>query len=214
MDKQADTNEQSQVQQMPGANTPAVDGDLPTFFKILAASLAADQVRLGTTPEGGQQAERRHPAQRASKAALAKQARDVEQAKKDREKANRPKRTRVPLLVAAAAILVVSGVMAAMPKGSDPFPEALMGVWESTSERYAERSFELQLDHIIFQQGVDQFTSHPVTGMNMKSDEGGSKLYTVLYDNAGAEYQFSFVYQPDEALIRFKNQPQVKWYKQ
>jgi len=212
LDKQADTNERTQRQQTPG-DTAAVDNDLPTFFKILAASLAADQVRMGTTQQK-KPAEHRHPAQRASKAALAKQARDVEKAEKDREKANQPKRTRVPLLVAAAAILVVSGVMAAMPKSSDPLPEALMGVWESTSERYAARSFELQLDQITFQQGDDQFTSHPITGLDIDSDAGGSSLYTVVYDNAGAEYQFAFVYQPDEALIRFKNQPQVKWYKQ
>ncbi len=212
VDKQADNNERPESAKTP--QTPAaadVHNNLPTFFKTLAASLAADRARMGGDKKTGA-AERRHPAQRASKAALAKQARDIEKAKKARGDASGVKKTRVPLLAAAAAILIVSGVMAAMPKSSDPLPDALMGVWESTSERYSDRSFELQVDLVTFQQGVDEFTTHPITGLEATPEDGGT-IYVLRYDIGETEYDFSFVHQPDEGLIRFKNQPQIKWYK-
>ncbi len=211
MDKQANNNERPESAETPPTVAAAdVHNNLPTFFKTLAASLAADQARMGGDKKTGA-AERRHPAQRASKAALAKQARDIDKAKKARGDASGVKKTRVPLLAAAAAILIVSGVMAARPK-SDPLPDALMGVWESTSARYADRSFEIQPDQVTFQQGSDKFTTHPITGLEA-TPEDGATTYVLRYDIGETEYDFSFVHQPDEGLIRFKNQPQIKWYK-
>ncbi len=204
------TNNPDEEQQAAQPHAGQAAQDLQTFFKTLAASLAADQARMGGDKKTGQ-AERRHPAQRASKAALAKQARDIERAKKARGDASGVKKTRVPLLAAAAAIIIVSGVMAARPK-NDPLPDALMGVWESTSARYADRSFNLEADQVIFQQGKDKFTTHTITGLQAFPEDGGT-LYVLKYDIGETEYDFSFVHQPEERLIRFKNQQQVKWYK-
>jgi hypothetical protein len=173
-----------------------VQGEVPMFFKVLAASLAAGVDRTE---------------QRAQKTVLAKQEREVAKVNRQRAKGNSQRKTRVPLLAAAAAILIVTTVMAARPH-SDPLPDDLMGVWESTAEQYAERSFGLQHDQVTFEQGEGKFTTHPITGSAVIPD-GESTLYVIKYDNGGTEYEFSFVHEPAEKLIRFKNQQQVKWYK-
>jgi len=101
-----------------------------------------------------------------------------------------------------------------MPESSDPLPTAMMGVWQSASEQYADRGFEIKPHHITFQQGeADKFTTHEITALRVTPNEDGSALYVVEYDNAGDSYEFSFVYQQDEETIRFKNQPLIKWYK-
>ena len=205
------TNNPDEEQQAAQPHAGQAAQDLPTFFKTLAASLAAERARMGGDQKTGQ-AERRHPAQRAGKAALAKQARDIEKAKKAGDNAIGLPKTRVPLLAAAAGILIVGAVMAARSDGSDPLPDAVMGVWESTSERYADRSFNLQADQVIFQQGKGKYTTHPITGLKAYPEDGGT-LYVLKYDIGETEFDFSFVHQPEEDLIRFKNQQQVKWYK-
>jgi hypothetical protein len=120
----------------------------------------------------------------------------------------------MPLLASAAAIIIATAIMAAMPESSDPLPISMMGTWQSASEQYADRGFEIKPHHITFQQGeADKFTTHTITGLRATPNEDGSTLYVVEYDNAGDSYEFSFVYQQDEETIRFKNQPLIKWYK-
>jgi len=162
------------------------EGGLPTFFHILAAS-------LGIAPESRRLRRRK--------------------AREENEEA--PQRSRfMPLLASAAAIIIATGVITAMPGSSDPLPISMMGMWKSSSEQYADRGFEIKPHHITFQQGeADKFTTHLITRLRATPNEDGSTLYVVEYDNAGDTYQFSFVYQQDEETIRFKNQPLIKWYR-
>lgn len=215
----SDREQQAPQSQQQGPIAPdiPVDGDLSTFFKILAASLTADLTRLG----GGDQQkpgqplpERRRPGWRVSRAILAKRARDIEKAKKQRQEHNQPEKSRVPLMAMATAIMVVGGVMAAMPKHSEPLPASLIGTWHTTAEIYADRAFEIETDQITFQQGeADKSTTHPISRFQVTADETGSTFAMVEYDNDGDIYQFSFTYQPDEGTMRFKNQPLIVWYK-
>lgn len=205
-----------QSQQGPIAPDIPVDGDLPTFFKILAASLTADLARLGGSKQKSGQAlsERRRPGWRVSRAIVAKRARDIENANEQRQGHNEPVKSRVPLMVLATAIMVAGGVMAAMPKHSDPLPASLIGTWHTTAELYTDRAFEIKTDQITFQQGeADKFTTHPITRFQVTPDGTGSTFAVVEYDNDGDTYEFSFSYQPDEGTMRFKNQPLIVWYK-
>ena len=186
-----------QAEQEPFDPDIKIQGELPMFFKVLAASLVAGVDRTE---------------QRAQKATLAKQAREVARVNRKRAKAaGQQSKTRVPLLAAAAAILAVAGVMAAMPAGSDQLSDDIMGVWESSAEDYADRTFEIKPDQVVFQQGDNKYTTHPIT-RSVVTPDGESVLYVIKYDNNGTEFEFSFLHQPDDGLIRFKNQPQIKWY--
>ncbi len=207
--------EQETPQSQPGPipNIP-VDGDLPTFFKTLGMILTADLTRRGAGDQKpGPLPERRGPGWRVSRALLAKRAREIEEARKQPQEHNEPEKSRVPLMAMATAIIVVSGVMAAMPKDSDPLPATLIGTWYTTAELYADRAFEIKTDQITFQLGEPgKFTTHPITRLQV-TPVGVGSFAVVEYDNDGDTYEFSFTYQPDEGTIRFKNQPLIVWYK-
>ena len=163
------------------------EGSLPTFFHILAAS-------LGVTPESRRLRRR--------------------QAREGNTEDAQQGPSFMPLLFAVAAIIVATGIMAAMPESSDPLPTSMMGVWQTSSEQYADRGFEIKPQQITFQQGeADKYTTHPITRLRATPTEAGATLYVVEYDNAGDTYEFSFVYQQDEETIRFKNQPLIAWRK-
>ena len=203
-----------QSQQGPIAPDIPVDGDLPTFFKSLGMILTADLTRRDRADQKpGPLPERRQPGWRVSRALLAKRARAIEGARKQPQEHNEPGKSRVPLMALATAIIVVSGVMAAMPKHSDPIPATLIGTWYTTAELYADRAFEIKTDQITFQLGEPgKFTTHPITRLQV-TPVGIGSFAVVEYDNDGDTYQFSFTYQPDEGTIRFKNQPLIVWHK-
>lgn len=207
--------EQETPQSQPGPipNIP-VDGDLPTFFKTLGMILTADLTRRGAGDQKpGPLPERRGPGWRVSRALLAKRAREIQDARKQPQAHNEPEKSRVPLMAMAAAIIVVGGVMAAMPKDSDPLPATLIGTWYTTAELYADRAFEIKTDQITFQQGEPgKFTTHPITRLQV-TPVGVGSFAVVEYDNGGDTYEFSFTYQPDDGTIRFKNQPLIVWHK-
>ena len=184
--QQEPTTPDSQFHGQPVFDLPT-EGSLPTFFHILAAS-------LGVTPESKRLGRRK--------------------AREENEETSQRSRSFMPLLVSAAAVIIATGIMGAMPESSDPLPTSMMGAWQSASEQYADRGFEIKPHHITFQQGeADKFTTHAITRLRATPNEDGSTLYVVEYDNAGDSYEFSFVYRQDEETIRFKNQPLIKWYK-
>jgi len=208
---------QQTPQSQPGPINPdiPVDGDLPTFFKSLAMSLTMGLTRPGARDQKpGPPPERRGPGWRVSRALLAKRAREIEETQKQPHEHNEPEKSRVPLMALATAVIVVGGVMAAMPEDSDPLPVSVIGTWHTTAELYADRAFEIKTDQITFQLGeAGKFTTHPITRLKVTPDGNGSTFAVVEYDNDGDTYEFSFTYQPDEGTIRFKNQPLIVWYK-
>ncbi len=95
-------------------------------------------------------------------------------------------------------------------------PEELIGVWVTDDPRYVDHPFEIKKDTLIFEQGLGffDFDVFPIGDLE-KMDEDGNTLYIIHYLlPAGRKFEFSFYYAPTEGgVIRFKNQPEMKWTK-
>jgi hypothetical protein len=99
--------------------------------------------------------------------------------------------------------------------GSDSLPNELLGVWETTSPKYADCYFELQREVIIFENRnfPESYAKHPLVDFEKTKEKRGT-LYAIHYKSDGLEYKFRFFYEPsDGGLIRLKNQPKIAWRK-
>ena len=95
-------------------------------------------------------------------------------------------------------------------------PENFIGVWGTSDPTYADRTFEITRNEVIFQIGEQDFNTYSIKSVKMEktSGEEGS-LYTINYTNKeGQKYEFSFYYnQSGQGEIRYKNQRQMAWTK-
>ena len=95
-------------------------------------------------------------------------------------------------------------------------PDKLIGVWVTDDPKYVAHPFEIKKETLIFEQGLGylDFDVFPIVDLE-KKDAGGSTLYIIHYVlPAGKKFEFSFYYTPTEGgVIRFKNQPEMKWTK-
>jgi len=95
-------------------------------------------------------------------------------------------------------------------------PEELIGVWVTDDPIYADNPFEIKRNTLIFEQGFGYFDFHvfPIVDLE-KTDAGGDTLYIIYYlISTGRKFEFSFYYTPTQGgVIRFKNQPEMKWTK-
>ena len=95
-------------------------------------------------------------------------------------------------------------------------PEELIGVWVTDDPNYVDHPFEIKRNTLIFEQGLGyfDFDVFPIVDLE-KTDAGGDTLYIIHYlIRAGRKFEFSFFYAPTEGgVIRFKNQPEMKWTK-
>ncbi len=95
-------------------------------------------------------------------------------------------------------------------------PEELIGVWVTDDPKYVDHPFEIKKDTLIFEQGLGYFDFDVFSIVDLeKMDEDGNTLYIIHYlIRAGRKFEFSFYYTPTEGgVIRFKNQPEMKWTK-
>ena len=107
--------------------------------------------------------------------------------------------------------VVVASLAGCQSEALDFVPEPLVGVWETTAEKYSDRIFELRTDQIIFGTGGDSVAEHMVLSVE-ETQEGGSALYTVHYlGDDGDAYTFAFYYDPTRDIIQFKNQARIEW---
>ena len=95
-------------------------------------------------------------------------------------------------------------------------PEELIGVWVTKNPLYSDRPFEIKKNTIVFEQGLGylDFDVFPIAGVKKTEDEGQTS-YTIYYTTAsGKKFEFSFYYSAENGgIIRFKNQPEIKWTK-
>ena len=95
-------------------------------------------------------------------------------------------------------------------------PEELIGIWVTDDPKYVNHPFEIKKGTLIFEQGLGylDFAVFPIVNVE-KSDTGVDTLYIIYYlIPAGRKFEFSFYYTPTEGgVIRFKNQPEMKWTK-
>ncbi len=107
--------------------------------------------------------------------------------------------------------VMIAGLLGCGRGGYEFVPEQLVGIWETSHDKYSDRIFELRTDQIIFGTGEDTFALHRVVNVQ-ETQEDASALYTVYYlGSDGDEYQFSFYYELARDAIRFKNQKRIEW---
>jgi hypothetical protein len=96
-------------------------------------------------------------------------------------------------------------------------PEIFIGVWGTSDPTYADRTFEITRNEIIFQTGEKTFDTYSIKSIEMEKGFPGVEhsLYTINYINQeGLKYKFSFFYDPaGQGEIRYKNQRQIAWTK-
>ncbi len=97
-------------------------------------------------------------------------------------------------------------------------PDNLIGVWGTSDPTYADRTFEITRNEIIFQTGENTFDTYSIKSIEMEKGFPGveNDLYTINYINKeGLKYKFSFYYNPaGQGEIRYKNQRQIAWTKE
>ncbi|MEE8349198.1 MAG: hypothetical protein V3R94_06495 [Acidobacteriota bacterium] len=107
--------------------------------------------------------------------------------------------------------MMVAGLLGCGRGGYDFVPDPVVGVWETSHEKYADRIFELKFDQIVFDTGGGTFARHSVVNVQ-EVQEDGEALYTVFYaEPDGHESQFAFYYHSTLDTIRFKNQKRIEW---
>jgi len=95
-------------------------------------------------------------------------------------------------------------------------PENFIGVWGTSDQTYADRTFEITKYEVIFQTGEQTFDTYSIKRIEMEKVPGEEGiLYTINYINKeGLKYEFSFYYNPaGQGEIRYKNQRQIAWIK-
>jgi hypothetical protein len=96
-------------------------------------------------------------------------------------------------------------------------PENFIGVWGTSDPTYADRTFEITRNQVIFQTGENTFNTYSIKSIEMEKGFPGVEhnLYTINYINKeGLKYKFSFYYNPaGQGEIRYKNQRQIAWTK-
>ena len=116
--------------------------------------------------------------------------------------------------IRAVSCLLVLWWCAACAPEPDRAPSYLIGVWETTTDGYADQHMFIDQTRIGFGTSALAADGYMIT----KVDEGrdGSKtLFVVSYQDAEqAKYQLSFYYDPaGGGRITFKNQDHLVWTK-
>ncbi len=124
----------------------------------------------------------------------------------------RSRQTRTKGLVLMLTLLTL--IVGCQSRKDKNVPDALVGVWKTSTAKYADRFFEITKDVIIFGTGDGNSNLHLIDNIDtLREDQ--TILYTITYLNPeGQPYNFSFYYDPaHDGVIRFKNQKQIAWTK-
>ena len=100
--------------------------------------------------------------------------------------------------------------------GNLTVPEHLIGVWNTTDERYADRPFEIGREEVIFHTGGGNSDTYRIKKIEVEtSPQNGGNLYIIHYEILGGKVRkFSFYYnQTGKGEIVYKNQPEMVWTK-
>jgi hypothetical protein len=91
-------------------------------------------------------------------------------------------------------------------------PEELNGVWETSSEKYADRYFLLDKNAVGFDTGDGNVEWYEITHVT-ETREKNTKLYTIEFQQVGGTlFRRLLFFDPSNGgKIRFKNQPGIEW---
>lgn len=189
--------------------SPSGSTTLEAFFRILGATLVASRPRPSAAgePDGpnrpGPQAARENVKQ-----ALA-DLRELQTAER-----GGPRHRYLHILAPAALVATTVAILMLLPGDPQALSPQLIGSWETSATKYADRALRLSEDEIAFEQGPRKgFARYPVTEVTSRRNSDGALVYVITYDNADVAHQFSFIHQPVTNTITLKNQPQVVWTK-
>ena len=96
-------------------------------------------------------------------------------------------------------------------------PDHLIGVWNTTDKRYADRPFEIRREEVIFHTGGGNFDTYRIKKIEVESaPQKEVNLYIIHYKILGGKVsKFSFYYDPTgNGTIRYKNQTEMVWTKE
>ena len=110
----------------------------------------------------------------------------------------------------AILLTLFLAVLGCESKQVETVPDDMVGVWETSSKRYADRTFTLTESTIRFGTGDGQAVTHPILRVERHS---GSR-YTIHYENDDEqEYSLSVFHEPNNGTVRFEHQMKVVWKK-
>ncbi len=90
-------------------------------------------------------------------------------------------------------------------------PDKLVGLWATSTPKYADRYFEFTKKTIIFRVGEEDIGIHKIKDFE-KFRDGEETWYTFTYLNLGEKYKLSFSYDPaDNGVIAIANQNGIQW---
>ncbi len=124
------------------------------------------------------------------------------------------RRKQIALAVAVVLALSVAPIAWAFWPQSVEIPDGMVGRWTTTVPMYADRSFTVAKDSVIFLTSAQDSTIHPILDVRSRSAEQGT-AYTIYYASFGSDLEFSVVYTdgPDPT-IQFINQRGMIWKKE
>lgn len=116
------------------------------------------------------------------------------------------------LLLAFTILLVFPGCQS----GKDTaVPDRLVGVWKTTTAKYADRFFEITKHAIIFGIGDKNIDLYPIAKIEAASKDRRMFYAISLRTPEGDPHRFAFYYDPlDEGKIQLENQKEITWTKE
>ena len=121
---------------------------------------------------------------------------------------------RTILMVAGALALVALATVGPLAlqaiQGSEPMPPGLVGTWQTSMPRYADRSFELSPTTLRLGLGAGTET-YPISMVSSR-DSSTSPIYTIDYLNGDTPLEFALTVHAD-SVAAIRNVPGVAWRK-
>lgn len=97
-------------------------------------------------------------------------------------------------------------------KGKVVVPPHLIGVWETSAPKYADRYMKFTEHTLIYGIGEGEEVSHEIEKINVQQGGGGT-MYTLHYrDSEGEKWILTFTYSPYTRTIQIKNNEEI-WEK-
>ncbi len=92
-------------------------------------------------------------------------------------------------------------------------PAEIHGVWTTSNPTYADRSFEIRAQDLVFDTGEEGIVVYPIISVRRESTQEGVdfEIDHQGLDGGTFTFTFSFTFDPTAGSIVFRNQPQMTW---
>ena len=113
-----------------------------------------------------------------------------------------------------AALVILACFFGCRSEEDETIPDALIGVWKTSTPGYEDNSLELRKDEIVFGVGQSEYVVNSVYKVETVRPKGEkTPLITIHYtDEEGKDNTSSIYYdETPPGSIRFKNQMQIEW---